>query len=137
MSLDYQDMISSLLLFHNYLKMEDEKVFDDFLKITDNLNSTGIQCSFDHENFTCDISSIHCDESEPSKKRSRISKPNSHSITLSQRKMPLFHIKIDNSVFIYRLNIHINLLLWLFVPLKIVSEIFDSPKICKLFHLFF
>ena len=38
MSLDYQDMINSLLLFHNYLKMEDEKVFDDFLKITDNLN---------------------------------------------------------------------------------------------------
>ena len=102
MSLDYQDMINSLLLFHNYLNMEDEKVFDDFLKITDNLNSTGIQCSFDHENFTCDISSIHCDESEPSKKRSRISKPNSHSITLSQRKMPVFHIKIDNSVFIYR-----------------------------------
>ena len=43
MSLNYQDMINSLLLFHNYLKMEDEKVFDDFLKNTENLNSTGIQ----------------------------------------------------------------------------------------------
>ena len=31
LALDHQDMINCLLLLHNYLKMEDEKVFEDLL----------------------------------------------------------------------------------------------------------
>ena len=82
----------------------DDSIFDDFLKETEQRNSTGLACSFDHESFKCDISATEPDVVEPMNKRIRIFNGFIQQISLSEKKMLVFHIQIDDKVFVYGIN---------------------------------
>ena len=50
------------------------------------------------------ISAIEVNDSKPSNKRSQPTIGSLKLITLSQRKMPIFYIEIDDKIFVYRLK---------------------------------